>query len=59
MFDWFREVGEELGGIDSMEAKKERLERKESERLNKFIISSSVWYTNHSDKKAHLMDNFP
>lgn len=39
MFDWFREVGEELGGIDSMEAKKERLERKESERVNKFIIS--------------------
>lgn len=27
MFDWFREMSEELGGIDSVAAKKERMEK--------------------------------
>ncbi|MBD5403021.1 hypothetical protein HDR58_09560 [bacterium] len=42
MFDWFREIGEELGGIDSVAAKKERMEKKEKERLNTFIFSGKM-----------------
>ena len=42
MFDWFREVGEELGGIDSVAAKKERLEKKEQKKLNRFIFSNTT-----------------
>lgn len=42
MFDWFREIGEELGGIDSATAKKERMEKREQERLNKFIFTRNM-----------------
>lgn len=40
MFDWFREMGEELSGIDSKLAKKERMEKREQKKLNRFIFSN-------------------
>lgn len=39
MFDWFREVGEELRGIDSAAAKKERMEKQEQKKIDRFIFS--------------------
>lgn len=42
MFDWFREMGQELSGIDSEVAKKERKEKQELKKLNKFIFSKSA-----------------
>lgn len=42
MFDWFREMAEELGGIDSVSAKKERMEKKEEKKKNQFIFSSGM-----------------
>lgn len=42
MFDWFREMGEELGGIDSVASKKERMEKREQKKLNRFIFSSGM-----------------
>lgn len=39
MFDWFREVAEELSGIDSAAAKKERMEKREQKKLDRFIFS--------------------
>lgn len=42
MFDWFREVGEELSGIDCTAAKKERMEKKEQRKLNCFIFSNEM-----------------
>lgn len=39
MFDWFREMGEELVGIDSKAAKKERMEKREQKKLNRFLFS--------------------
>ncbi|BAL01881.1 hypothetical protein OBV_p-00260 (plasmid) [Oscillibacter valericigenes Sjm18-20] len=39
MFDWFRYVAEEMGGIDSEAAKRERLEKKEKAKLNRFIFT--------------------
>ncbi len=42
MFDWFREVFEEVGGIDPIQAKKERKEKKEEKKLNIFIFSKKM-----------------
>ena len=42
MFDWFREMGEELRGIDSEAAKKERMEKKERKKLNRYIFSGGT-----------------
>lgn len=42
MFEWFREIGEEIGGIDSAAAKKERLEKKELKKTNRYIFSSGT-----------------
>ena len=41
MFDWFRDVAEEMGGIDSEAAKKERLAKKEKAKLNRFIFTKT------------------
>ena len=45
VFDFFREMAEELSGIDSNAARKERQEQKEKEKLDRFIFSKSakVW----------------
>jgi hypothetical protein len=42
MLDWFREIGQELVGIDSEAAKKERKEKEELKKLNKFIFSKTT-----------------
>lgn len=42
MFDWFREVGEELIGINSEAAKKERTEKKQCQKGNCFIFSRNM-----------------
>lgn len=42
MFDWFRELGEELGGIDSIAAKNERKKKQELKKLNCYIFSGST-----------------
>jgi len=42
VFEWFREIGEEIGGIDSAAAKKERLEKKELKKTNRYIFSSGT-----------------
>lgn len=42
MFDWFREMGEELRGIDSEAAKKERMEKRELKKLNRYIFSGGM-----------------
>ena len=39
MFDWFREAGEELSGIDSVAAHRERMEKLRQKKLNRFIFS--------------------
>lgn len=39
LFDWFREVGEELCGIDSESARKQRMEKKEQKKVDCFIFS--------------------
>lgn len=39
MFDWFREMGEELSGIDSTAAKKERMEKREQKKIECFIFT--------------------
>lgn len=42
MFDWFKEMKLELGGIDSNAVKKERLEKAELKKLNRFIFSKGM-----------------
>lgn len=42
MFDWFRDIGLELGGIDSKAAKKERMEKREQKKLNRFIFTGGM-----------------
>lgn len=39
MFDFFKDMGLELKGIDSNAAKKERMEKREQKKLNRFIFS--------------------
>jgi len=42
MFDFFRDVVQELGGIDTTLAKKEREEKKEIEKLSRYIFSAGA-----------------
>lgn len=41
MFDWFRDITYELGGIDSNAAKVERAAKKEQKKINRFIFSKT------------------
>ena len=42
MLDWFREIAEELSGIDSSAAKKERVVKREQKKSNRFIYSPGM-----------------
>lgn len=39
MFDWFIEMGLEMSGVDTVAAKKERMEKREQKKLNRYIFS--------------------
>jgi len=42
MFEWFRDMGHELSGLDSRATKKERMEKREQKKLNRFIFTGGT-----------------
>ena len=42
MFDWFREVAEELSGIDSAAARRERVEKQDKRKQEYYIFSRGM-----------------
>jgi len=42
MFDWFRDMGHELSGLDSQATKRERIEKREQKKLNRFIFTGGT-----------------
>ena len=42
MFDFFKDIIQEAGGIDTVEAKKQREEKREIEKLSRYIFSAKA-----------------